>query len=252
MTSVRVEPSRALAKLGRVRGGIPGMAHVVAVEAVQGVARIMAMQPHQDTRRWSRAWVQAAHDVGARAVPVPAVQRSRYWRDLYVAVKRFRDQQRELVHEIEIDLAIMAPKSAPSDGNALAVYQHNSRGLYAKKMRALARAKERLRKAQVMLEAIGSDPTAIVLHAGKGAVFGAQRGSTRPPQVVTKIYGGAGGIVSDIRGALVRLENREAHARVVESQYRVLATVKKALGPLVLKGAAKKAVDLARRAARAS
>lgn len=242
MAIVRVDASRAIVKLRRVRAAAPTMAHVVAVDAVRAVARWMTFQPHQDTRRWSRAWIEAAHDVGARDVAIPTVANSRYWRDLWAAVKRFRDQQRELVQTLQQELVLLYPTPP----------KNPTRGLYGKKLRALNRAKERLRKAQVMLEAIGTNPTAIVLHAGKGAVFGAQGGSTRPPQVVTKVYGGAGGIISDQRGALVRLENREAHARVVESQYRILAKVKRALGPLVLKGAHKKLVDVARRAARAS
>lgn len=237
----KVDASRALAKLERVRRAGKSMCHDVLVEVVDYAARYMAMQPHQDTKRWSRAWIQAAHDVGAKQTPIPTVQRSKYWRDLYVAVKRFRDQQRELVQDLELELVLMFPK-AP---------KNPTRGLYGKKMRALDRAKERLRKAQAMLQAIGNDPRAIVLHAGKGAVFGAQKGSTRPPQVVTKIYGGAGGIVSTPQAALARLENLEAHARVVENQYRVLAGLKRSLGPMVLKGAGKKAVDAARKAAKA-
>jgi len=241
MTSVRVDASRALAKLERVRRASKPMVHEVLVHVVNYVARYMSMQPHQDTRRWSRAWIEAANMIGAKDVPIPQVGKSRYWRDLWAAVKRFRDQQRELVQDLERELVLMFPK-AP---------KNPTRGLYGKKMWALNRAKARLRKAQAMLEAIGTDPRAIVLHAGKGAVFGGTKGSTRPPQVVTKIYGGAGGIASNDRGAIARLENYEAHARVVESQYRILAGVKRSLGPLVLKGAGKKAVDQARKAARA-
>lgn len=239
--NVRVDTSKALAKLRRVRGGVPSMSHFIMLEVLDQAARYMAMQPHQDTRRWSRAWIQAANMAGAKKVAIPPVGESRYWRDLYVAVKRFRDQQRELVRVIEAELALMFPK----------IPKNPTRGVYGKKLRALNRAKDRLRKSQIMLEAIGSDKRAIVLHAGKGAVFGAQGGSTRPPQVVTKVYGGGGSIVSDQRGALARLENYEAHARVVESQYRILAALKRTLGPMVLKGAGKKAIDAVRKAARA-
>jgi len=231
----------AVAKLERVRRAAQPVAQGALRELAQFIARYMAYQPHQDTRRFSRAFIEACHEIGAKGVAIPTVGVSRYWRDLYLAVKRFRDQQRARVQDLERDIILMFPKPPKSP----------TRGLYGKKMRELARAKELLRKSQRMLEAIGSDPRAIVIHAGKGAVFGGTKESTRPPQVVTRIYGGEGRMQVTPQGAAVILRNLEAHARIVEKQYRLAGAVKKVLGPMAVKIADKKLRDAVRKVGKA-
>lgn len=227
-----VDLAGAVAKMRATRRGGTIAARRVLVAAADEVAKFMAVQPRQDTHRWSRAWIQAAHDVGAVSVPVPPITPSKYWWALYTAVRRYRDQMRATVQSLQLDIDVLFPK----------VPRNPTRGLYGIKMRRLEKAKLRLAKAQQMLEAMGNNPSAIVIHAGLGAAAGGGSGSRRPPQVVTTVYGGVGAIAVGQTGVIMRLDNREAHARIVASRYPIVGAVKVVLKPLLLAGKARRIV----------
>lgn len=215
-----------------LRRNVPAMSRASAVELANQVARFMQVQPHQDTHRWSRGFIDAARSVGATDVPLPVVVPSKYWVNLKNALLRYRNLMRTRYQEAEAALTLLYPTPP----------QNTRRGLYARLLAKKEKARERLQKAQENLWALGDNPTAIVIHAGLGGFAGGGSGSRRPPQVVTRIYGGSGQIASGPSGAVVRLVNREAHARIVESKFGVMRAVRAAAQGFVLTGQARQRV----------
>lgn len=236
MFRTKVDTSGLRNKMLAAADAAPNACAGALVEAAEYIAAAMSAQPHQDTRRWSRAWILGARQVGAWRTPVPPLRPSRYLHDLRSAVIRYRDRQRTEYLRLVAKRDALYPR-APKNPRS---------GLYGKISRQIEKAKGRLDKAQNQLEQLGTAPTALVLHAGAG-FSGVSR---RPPQVVTKVYGGFGAIIKLPRGAILRLENLEPHARIVEAKFQILAQVRAPLRGLALKRAARQIVNAARATAK--
>lgn len=237
MIKTSVDSSGLRSKMLAAADAAPNACAGALVEAAEYIAAAMAVQPHQDTRRWSRAWIQAARQVGAWRTPVPALRPSKYFQELRSAVTKFRDQQRQDYIRLVAKRDALYPQPP----------RNQRTGLYGKLSRQIEKTKARMDKAQTQLQQLGANQTALVLHAGAG--FSGQ--GKRAPQVVTRVYGGFGAVVKLPRGAILRLENLEPHARIVESKFKILAAVRAPLRGLALKRAARQIVSAARAVSKA-
>lgn len=203
----KVDTSQLLSKLERARVATPLAARGALEVMVQDVAMKVMRTAPRDTQRYIRAWGMAFADVGVKGLPLVNLRKSRqYGKQLLMLVK-----QAEL----------WKSRAAAKRGRL--------RAWYVEKNRPLDRYGQRLEKQVLKLEEIarrareevqrftGSREPVIVIGRSEGSWGKRALATTR-----VKVYGGDGlWIVTDER-VMVRLRNKEPHARIVESKTKVM------------------------------
>lgn len=215
---------RALASARRVKARTTAAAAgaLVFTETIMQSAR-------RDTNRYVRGWAIANNEAGLPAVPVPAVQRSKY-ADTYLKI--LGDQVDAFSYRVA-QLERLIEDRFRSTGRPMrgVYYQELYRkleGPRGARMR-LERAREELAKAAKRHAMNAPDYLFIGLYNKDGVytpIKGAKtRGRTarQLATIRTKVYGGAGrAIVNDAQSVFI-LHNLEPHASILESRWHYAA-----------------------------
>ena len=185
-------------------------------------ARTMVMIGPRDTCRFVRAWGLAADQAGCGPVAIPTLRKSKYLDESRSRLKRQLERALKWKNKAEesvIYWSLIVRNRYEAKG------RHDK--WYDDAKKHLAKVQRRLIKAYSIVEEARKELESLEEY---GIVIGGRRwkknqdlGLSHLARVRNKVYGGRGSI-SLVGGiAAVELTNLEAHSKIVESKYHVVA-----------------------------
>lgn len=203
----KVDASQLLAKLERARVATPLAARGALEVMLQDVAMKVVRGAPRDTQRYIRGWTMAFNDVGVKGLPPVMLRKSRqYGKQLMMLVK-----QAELWEK----------RAAAKRGQLQAWYLDKKRPLdrYGVRLeKQVIKLEEIARRAREEVQRFTSAREPVILIGRSSGEWGKRHLATTR----TKVYGGDGLWIVTSERVLVRLRNREPHARIVESKTKVM------------------------------
>lgn len=203
----KVDTTRLLAKLERANAATPSAAReALRIIIADTATKVVRLSP-RDTQRYVRGWTMAFADVGVKNLPPVTVRKSRdFGRQLMRLVRqaelweRRAEAKRQMLQSWYFDKGRELDRFAMSQQAQLAKLEEIAR-----------RAREELNKFLEAREA------AIVIGRSNGAWGKRNLITTRP-----RLYGGDGVWIVTKERVIVRLRNKEPHARIVEARSKVM------------------------------
>lgn len=212
--TLKVNTQKFRRHVQRVQWDKPALAYL------RGAAALLVQQinasPHEDTRRFKRAFAQAARQIGANAL-MPTLQTSAYAK--FIRAKANKDHRKWGNRSREANQRLRAAE----DRLRRATTRGRKAGIdkaAAGVRRAKARADKLRARYEISFDKVKTVDRAIAMNKPIGSI--GLRGK-REIQIINRTYGGKGHFIRQGRNRWgVLLQNLEPHARIVEAKYGVV------------------------------
>lgn len=233
MASLKVRLGGLRAKHALIRANLPRARREAVREGVKVFVGdlVRLSQPHRDTNRYVRAWIEAGQKTGATNLPMPPVVQSRYLSLHLDAYQAYIDRLEAQAEDARQTLERWYIRKGRRDDRT----SQRLKNTIEKKSRQAQLKREEMKQ---VAQATG----AIIIDAGriyKGGQSARHKGGHQPDRLVTgpqnkpsarfKVYGGDGRIYQGATVSYVLLKNAEPHARIVEWKFGLVRQAKAGL-----------------------